>query len=226
MPKKKSALQIPDRFCWTKFGSEAGETIEQILARKERERLVNGGVFLWGIGNSVRPGIWELVAKVQAPKILFSPMRSPAKAEDSTPDAVVRWTEATGLDGREWSLPPGSVVTSRATTSGSTRKSKHYALVCTAESPLVQLDGGERLDFSRLRNLATGGKLGFSQVTSVVEFHEECSEEGPLYPIGLMAALTYPYFVELAEPVTQADWDRPLLAKSRARQHYLPSVTA
>src|ERR1700728_56037 len=35
---------IPDRFCWTRFGTEAGESIEHILNRKEEERLANGGI--------------------------------------------------------------------------------------------------------------------------------------------------------------------------------------
>ena len=51
--------ELPTIFCWTRFGGEAGEPIEQILFRKEQERLANGGVFLWGIGNAVGPSIYE-----------------------------------------------------------------------------------------------------------------------------------------------------------------------
>jgi hypothetical protein len=47
---------LPEAFVWTRFGTEAGQTIDRILARKEAERIANGGLFLWGIGNSVATG--------------------------------------------------------------------------------------------------------------------------------------------------------------------------
>ena len=48
-------MNIPNYFCWTKIGTEAGETIESILLRKELERISNNGIFLWGVGNSIEP---------------------------------------------------------------------------------------------------------------------------------------------------------------------------
>src|SRR4051812_14384368 len=102
-------LKLPARFCWTKFGSEAGESIAEILARKEWERASNGGVFLWGIGNSVGPGIRRLVSLEPAPLAVFSPMRSAAKSADAAPSHVVRWREAVDLNGNSWEIPEGSV---------------------------------------------------------------------------------------------------------------------
>ena len=67
---------LPTIFCWTRFGAEAGETIETILERKERERQANRGVYFWGIGNSVAPGIAELVRRTTSPEVLFSSIKS------------------------------------------------------------------------------------------------------------------------------------------------------
>ena len=53
-------MDLPRFFCWTRFGTEAGQPIEQILERKEQERIVNNGLFLWGIGNSLTPSMIEL----------------------------------------------------------------------------------------------------------------------------------------------------------------------
>jgi hypothetical protein len=59
---------IPRDFCWTRFGTEAGEPIEQILERKEAERIATGGVFFWGIGNAVGRSISELVRRTDEPE--------------------------------------------------------------------------------------------------------------------------------------------------------------
>jgi hypothetical protein len=188
------------RFCWTKFGSEAGESVEQILARKEHERVANDGLFLWGIGNSVAPGIRRLVALESRPTVVFSPMRAAAKAADVRPERVVRWREATGLDGRKWPIPAASVVTSRGTSALARAKKSHYALVCKAEAPLQALVSPSELAFAAMRNLESGNPLGFSQVTSIVELKGEVAESGPRYQVGFLAALVYPYFVELSAP--------------------------
>jgi hypothetical protein len=194
--------EIPERFCWTKFGSEAGEGIDKILARKDRERVTNGGVFLWGIGNSVAPGIRALVRHEDEPAAIFSPMRAKAKTIDSAPARVVVWRGARGVDGREWDIPRGSTVTSRGDSSGGMRKRSHYALVCRSDAPLRHSSArSAQLRFGSICNLLSGSPLGYSQVTSVVGYRECNSDAGPLYAIGFRARLVYPYFVELFDPI-------------------------
>jgi hypothetical protein len=193
-----SPLQLPRHFCWTKFGSEAGEPIEQILDRKEQERVANGGVFLWGIGNSVAPGIRRLVGLEAQPLVVFSPMRAAAKAVDVRPQRVLRWREATDLSGCDWPVPAASIVTSRAW-EGEREKKTHYALVCRSDVPLQVLGDGAEISFDALRNLESGNRLGFSQVTSVVQLAPGAGA-GPHYRIGFVAALAFPYFVELTAP--------------------------
>lgn len=191
---------LPRRFCWTKYGSEAGESVDQILMRKEQERVSNDGIFLWGIGNSVAPGVRRLIELESEPVVVFSPMRASAKQVDARPETVVRWRDAKGLDGRSWQIPSGSVVTSRATSTPTKQKKAHYALVCRANVPLKCLVTAEVLVFEALRNLESGNPLGFSQVTSVVEHQPALAPSGLNYHVGFMAALVFPYFVELSTP--------------------------
>jgi hypothetical protein len=67
---------LPDCFCWTRFGTEAGQAIVHILQRKEQERSANDGLFIWGIGNAIGPSIRELVRRTNRPEVLFSPIKS------------------------------------------------------------------------------------------------------------------------------------------------------
>ncbi len=136
---------LPKHFCWTRFGTEAGEKIDSILARKEQERLATGGMFLWGIGNSVGPAIRDLIRLEERPIVLFSPMRSKPKAIDVTPSGLTVWSEAIDLDGRDWPIPEGVKVTSRQGSETGRIKRSHYALVCRTSSPL------RTLDFANLR---------------------------------------------------------------------------
>lgn len=194
----------PGSFCWTRFGTESGEAIEDILARKERERIANAGVFLWGIGNSIGPAIRELVRAVQAPRVVFSPMRSKPKAIDVAPESLLTWTAATTLDGQEWAIPAGSRVVSRGSSEGNREKFTHYALVCRSSAPLAR--GGDMADiaYEELVNLLSGNKLGHSQVTAVVRRAGPVVSTPTLYPVSFSAELVYPYFVRLSCPTPES----------------------
>lgn len=188
-------LLVPVEFVWTKFGTEAGEPIEQIFARKERERRANGGTFLWGIGNNVGPSIRAL-ANGRLPEVLFSPIASPARRCDQTPEAIARWTAAETLEGDCFEIPLGSIVTSR----WSNNKRQHFALVCYSETPLGPISSDHRIHAKSLRNLVSGRQVGSSQVTSVVE-RVVGQGIGRSYPIAMRIALAAPYFVRLLNPV-------------------------
>src|SRR5689334_21338322 len=105
--------QLPGFFCWSRFGIEAAEPIDQILLRKERERLANGGLFLWGIGNALGPSIRELTRRTTQPEVVFSPIKSSPRLRDQAPDAIVAWTSAEGLDGTHFLIPSHSRVISK-----------------------------------------------------------------------------------------------------------------
>ena len=191
---------IPRAFCWTRFGTEAGESFASILARKEAERRANDGIFLWGIGNSIGPAVSELVARVDTPEVLFSPIKSRPRQVDVAPAHVVRWTRAEDLHGRAFDLPSASRVLSRWTPG---RRGAHYALVC-ASADALELDDRGCLSFGALRNLRSGARLGASQVTAVVE-REEANAGGSEYLVALRAALVAPYFVRLRQPEPLGD---------------------
>src|SRR5262245_58116077 len=80
---------LPEVFCWTKFGTEAGERVWSIFRRKEIERRRNDGIFLWGIGHSIRPSLVDLLAVTRSPEVLFSPMKSAPSKQDAAPSALV-----------------------------------------------------------------------------------------------------------------------------------------
>jgi hypothetical protein len=186
-------MDLPNFFCWTRFGTEAGEPIGSILQRKEMERLANAGIFYWGVGNSVAPGIASLLQRVPRPELLFSPIKSRPRPVDVAPQRVVRWREAITIAGDQIMFPETVRITSRESRA-------HYALVCSSTHPLEVATLG-RLHFSDLRNLGSGQPLGSSQVTAVVR--RQCdpgAHRDDAYPIALRAFLVEPYFVRLAAP--------------------------
>ena len=192
-------MQLPSQFCWTKYGTEAGEPIASILARKEEERAANGGIFLWGIGSSIRPSLCELLDLTTRPEVVFTPMLSEPAAHDVTPTAVGFWQSARDRQGEPYALPDHSTVTSRSRSEAPPQR--HYALVCRSEAPL-EATGSERMDDSVLRNLRTGTQVGSSQVTSVVRRIEDQPQTRRRYRVAFRAELVAPYLVVLS------DWTR------------------
>jgi hypothetical protein len=193
-------IDLPRAFCWTRFGTEAGEPIEGIFERKERERQALGGVFYWGIGNALGPAIAELVSETSSPEVLFSPIRSRPRREDIAPAEVAAWSVGETLDGSLFDFPQSARITSRFDPDS---RRAHYALVCKSALPLALSDFGE-IRFRTLRNLRSGRPLGSSQVTAVVTSGAEgAPTSGPVYPVALRAELAYPYFVRLRNPIIQ-----------------------
>jgi hypothetical protein len=194
-------VDLPSAFCWTKFGTEAGEPVDAILRRKEAERLQSGGVFLWGIGSSVRPSLVRLLECTANPQVIFTPMRSAPAEHGVRPAAIVTWRRGTAIDGRRFVLPDYTVVTSGVRDGA--KPGRHYALVCQREAPL-RCGVAESLSLGTLRNLASGADVGFSQVTSIVEYDPARRPSGPKYTIAFRAQLVYPYLLSLAGPISDS----------------------
>ena len=193
-------MKLPPAFCWTKFGTEAGEAVSSIFRRKELERSRNSGTFLWGIGNSISPSISELIRVQPRPLLVFSPMLSAAAQADVNPAEVVLWTAALDLAGHAYRLPPYTVVTSGR--GSHVFRRSHYALVCSSQASLLgDVARPSRVEPDLLRNLRTGSRLGASQVTAVVQAVGE-GQDGPgRYSVAAVAELVYPYMVRLTNPV-------------------------
>jgi hypothetical protein len=190
-----TASRFPRYFCWTRYGTESGESAEEILIWKEQQRRMHGGLFLWGIGNSVRPAMLALLSREEWPVVVFSPMASKPQRKDSAPPEVVQWRTAVTLNGT-WYDMAGKLVTSRRKRTGL----KHYALVCRSSVRLGFEDLGS-LRFGDLRNLISGTPLGHSQVTAVVE-RRDTVLPGKSYPVTMVVELAYPYFLTLGDPVS------------------------
>lgn len=188
---------MPTNFCWTRFGTEAGEGIFHILRRKERERTLSGGTFLWGIGNALGPSIRELLRVEREPEVLFSPIASAPKQVDVSPPAVVAWSAGRDLDGASWRLPAASLVTSRVSPGKAPR---HYALVCFADKALRLDEEGPSFAVSAVENLLTSRPVGASQVTAVVRHAKKERGLGRTYRVAMRVRLIAPYFVELTGP--------------------------
>lgn len=191
-----ATLPLPEIFCWTRFGTEAGETIEQILERKELERSGNGGVFLWGVGNSIAPSLPQLLRRARDPEVLFSPIKGAPRPVDVAPAVTARWTRGRTVAGEVIELPQASSVTSRFDSGG--RSSSHYALVCSTAEPLTIADHGD-VAFESLSNLVSGRRLGASQVTAVVK-RDPKIQGGVVYSVALRVNLVAPYFLRLENP--------------------------
>jgi hypothetical protein len=192
-----STAQLPSLFCWTKYGTEAGEDIGSILERKEAERAASGGVFLWGVGNAVGPSLEALVATTARPRVIFTPMRSRPAKRDVAPGITAEWHRGYGLDGDPFEVPSTSRVTSRFSES----RGYHYALVCRSDEPLaVQTAPTPWFVSDHVRNLRSGAQVGASQVTSVVQ-RVACALgwEPSAYQVAFSADLVAPYFVRLTE---------------------------
>ena len=191
--------QLPELFCWTRFGVEAAEPVEQILWRKEKERLANGGLFLWGIGNALGPSIRELIRRTIQPEVVFSPIKSSPKLCDQVPETIVKWTSAEGLDGNHFPIPFQSRVISKY--NAAAPRPCHYALVCFSHEPLTPLRNESKIEFAQLRNLRTGRPVGASQVTAIVQKIGPTNGVTTAYDVAIRAELVYPYFIRLLNAV-------------------------
>ena len=177
----------PARFAviiWTRMQAEAGQPLDDIVARKEKERVVGGGLFFWGVGNApphagCQPGI----------EVVFSVMKSKPQDRDLQPSGILNW-RTYFVDGHEQPLPLGAKVTSRAP------KKAHYALICWSDEPLELRDLGP-FDPGAYRNIS-GAPVGASQVTVLIREHGPPSEVAA-YRISMRAELRG--WVRLGSPV-------------------------
>lgn len=212
MHKHLNPDTLPGAFCWTRFGPDAGEPIETIIARKETERRAGDGTFYWGIGSAVGRAMEALAAEVEQPELLFSPIAGTPRAVDVSPGYVARWVMGRTGSGESVPLPRHVCITSRWDPDRA--NTPRYALVCASEETL-QLDDHGTVSFGSLRNLVSDAPLGASQVTAVVRRDLACPASGRTYRIAMRVRLAWPYVLRLEAPtvlVERADAvpDRPL----------------
>lgn len=192
------------------MGTESGEDLSHIILRKEWERRLGDGRFLWGIGQSLGSNADAAAAGGKSLKAVFSPMLSKPKDIDVAPDDVVLWNSWIDAAGQSRLLPEHSFVTSRASLPSGRCKEYHYALVCRSPTELGTTSA-LRVSPLTLRNLSTGRALGASQVTAVVTHSQQEPAPGTQsYPVSFVVELEAPFFVRLANPILlkKRDLDR------------------
>lgn len=196
-------MNLPKTFCWTKMGAEAGEGLAAIILRKEWERQLGNGYFLWGIGQSLGSNARAAANAQGSLSAIFSPMLSKPKLIDSDPSGVLLWNSWIDSQGQMRRLPLHCFITSRAYLPSGRKKESHYALVCYSDKPLTESKDDICIFPKCLRNLATNKPLGASQVTSVVRFSEVKSQfkDSKGYSVSFATELCSPYCIKLAEPI-------------------------
>ena len=183
--------------CWSRMQAEAGESLEEIVARKECERLAGGGLFLWGVGNAPPVGIKALARMGRQIPVIFSIMKTKARPIDTTPMRTVIWRRYLDSNGFEWPLPEHALVTSRGDSENGAKRA-HYALMCWSGTPL-QLERGTQFDHHAYRNASKrGAPVGGSQVTALLEPITEPSDQAE-YEINLRAFLSESYWARLTD---------------------------
>jgi len=212
MPRSTRAVDFAQEYvCWTRMQAEAGQPLEAIVARKELERQVGGGVFLWGVGNAPA-AIVSVLARAKLPvRTIFSVMKSRPKPVDTSPTRVVVWRRYIDVHGIERALPPHALVASRGDSAGGAKR-VHYALMCRSNEPLV-LNRGDSFDPGAFRNAsANGAPVGASQVTALLRRVQDI--DGPSgYEANLTAWLTDSYWVRLADPIEIGPEKRVLMER-------------
>jgi hypothetical protein len=115
------------------------------------------GIFLWGIGTSLRNSLPVLVAADPRPSVLFSPMRSRPRAVDEDPSETVLWRSAEDLYGGRCTLPPAALVTSSVVTGQAPTR---YALICGRATPIEAAGAAGTVPGDRLVNVPSGRPMG------------------------------------------------------------------
>lgn len=211
---------LTETICWSRMQTEAGQELQAIVDRKELERSAGGGVFCWGVGNAPSRSIPGLARAGADVDVVFSIMKSRPKAVDVAPSHLRIWRSFFDHSGHEQTLPPGSLITSRADI-GLRSRNVHYALMCRSDQRLSLGDFGP-FDPTAYRNVSdTGGAVGASQVTALLR-RVSGEDHKTSYKVNLRAKLGQGYWVRLGDPLDLTTERRSLLDRVLAN---LRSVT-
>jgi hypothetical protein len=184
--------------------SEAGQGLNEIVARKEVERFSGNGLFFWGVGNPPSKALADLVRINYCLPVYFSIMKSKPKPQDSAPRRVLAWRQYMDVFGIVRNIPRHVLVTSKANS-----RNYHYALVCMSRDSLVIGDKGYFNPADWRNTSASNGSVGSSQVTALLR-RVDSSSRGD-YQIALEATLVGDYWVKLINPVEVSLEDRESL---------------
>ncbi|MDR9057054.1 hypothetical protein FEP39_02175 [Burkholderia multivorans] len=191
---------LPPTFCWTKIGTESGDELPTVVLRKEWERRLGGGRFLWGINQPLGSSAQVAAHRTGSLLALFSPVASRSRGGERKREDALLWNAWIDASGQVRQLPPHAFIASRATLPSGRRREQHYALVCMSSTALT-VGTQLRVFPEHLRSVSTGKPLGAAQGAAVVDCVGRAKEQtGKSYPLALSVELEAPYFVRLAQP--------------------------
>jgi hypothetical protein len=199
--------------CLTKFGSESGETAEEIVARKDLERRAGVGThkneFWWGFGERrAAQSTQTLISQHGGNTVLFSAIKDQTPPNNGSATDTLVWRKYRMVGGDILQdIPKHVLITSAAVTKCGTTPTKHFALVCNSSVALTIGGRAFRFSNSHYKTLSKGGKLGKSarsqrttaalvKLTNSPISGAECDSL-----IDFSADLCMPYCVELFDPV-------------------------
>lgn len=198
-PQPTSIWPTEQYICWSRMQAEAGQSLEAIVERKERERVAGEGLFLWGVGNAPASAVSALARMASSVPVIFSVMKSRAKPADVSPTRTVVWRRYIDASGVERPLPVHSLVTSRGDSVKGIKR-RHYALMCRLSSPL-RLQRGTPFDPKAYRNVGgKGAPIGASQVTALLRRVADPKRHSD-YEANIVAWLAESYWVRLTDPI-------------------------
>jgi hypothetical protein len=201
-PRKLMTLKyLPPTFCWTRIGLESGEHLPTVVLRKEWERRLGGGRFLWGIGQSLGTSAQVAAHRTGSLLALFSPASGRSRPLKGKLEEVLLWNAWIDNNGQVRPLPPDAFITSRALLPSGQPRKHYYALVCSSPTEL-SIGSSVKVYPEHLRHVSTLKVPGSSLSAAVVDCIGRDGElNGKSYPVALAVELEAPYFVRLAEPV-------------------------
>lgn len=191
-----------------------GEDLPTIVLRKEWERRLGGGRFLWGINQSLGSSAQVAALRTGSLLALFSPAASRPRVADVKREDALVWNAWVDSSGQVRPLPQHVFVTSRTRFPSGKPRDHHYALVCASPTEL-SIGSSLRVQPGRLRSVGTAKAPCASQGTVVVDRVEPpkgtCGAERAApragaqfgaagYPVAFGVELEAPYFVRLAQP--------------------------
>lgn len=188
--------------CWSRIQAEAGQSIEQIIERKERERIAGDGIFYWGVGNPPAMAIRDLASVGSEVSVVFSLMKTRPRESDLFPDRVAIWRRYVDTHGMARMLPEHVLVTSKMRASAAPRN-VHYALVCRSDAPL-RLQRGVLFNHHAYRNVSVRrARVAPSQVTALLEPTGASARHGS-YEENMRARLVGGYWVRLTDAIVRS----------------------
>ncbi len=170
-----------------------------MVLRKEWERRLGGGRFLWGV-NHLPATSHGTVGQSRGATALFSPHARKHSRAAKAKSSFVYWNAWVDFSGQLRPLPSHALITSTAVLPSGRAREKYFALVCFSPDQL-QIGGTLNLRPGEFRHARSGRVLSTGTSTAVVDFHGKNDRVGTrTYPVSLAVSLDAPYFIRLAEP--------------------------